>query len=137
MTSTVRVVLDTNIVLDLFVFHDARAVSLRSALHANQVQWIATVPMREELQLVLQYPHIATRMQQQNGSADQVLALFDALAEIQPVAAKAPVTCKDTDDQKFIDLAVAHQAHLWSKDHAIMCLHKRLLVLGVTYCVWP
>jgi predicted nucleic acid-binding protein len=41
------------------------------------------------------------------------------------------VTCKDPDDQKFIDLAVAHQAHLLSKDHAVLCMQKRLLSLRV------
>jgi predicted nucleic acid-binding protein len=47
------------------------------------------------------------------------------------VAPKASVTCKDPDDQRFIDLAVAHRAQLLSKDKAILCMRKRLLALGV------
>jgi predicted nucleic acid-binding protein len=47
------------------------------------------------------------------------------------VASKACVTCKDPDDQKFIDLAVVHQAQLLSKDQAVLCMRKRLLALGV------
>ena len=61
-----------------------------------------------------------------------MLAQFDALAQLQDVAPKAPVTCKDPDDQKFIDLAVAHRSHLLSKDQAVLCMRKRLLALAVT-----
>jgi predicted nucleic acid-binding protein len=46
-------------------------------------------------------------------------------------AAKAPCTCKDPDDQKFIDLAVAHAVPLLSKDAAILCMKKRLFQAGV------
>jgi len=50
------------------------------------------------------------------------------VVEVPP---KAPITCKDSDDQKFIDLAVAHAADLMSKDHAVLCMHKRLEQHGV------
>ena len=36
------------------------------------------------------------------------------------------LTC-DGDDQKFIDLAVAHQALLLSKDQHVLSMRKRLL----------
>jgi predicted nucleic acid-binding protein len=49
----------------------------------------------------------------------------------QEPAPKAVVTCKDKDDQKFIDLAVQHGAVLLSKDKAVLCMRKRLLALGV------
>ena len=41
------------------------------------------------------------------------------------------MTCKDPDDQKFIDLAVAHGATLLSKDRAVLALKKRLERLDV------
>jgi predicted nucleic acid-binding protein len=44
---------------------------------------------------------------------------------------KAVVTCRDPDDQKFIDLAVQHRAVLLSKDKAVLCMKKRLLALDV------
>ena len=130
------VVLDTNIVLDLFVFDDSRADSLRTAITAKKWQWIATLPMREELLRVLAYPHIAKRLLADHAGGAWVLAQFDALAQIKPIATKAAIRCKDPDDQKFIDLAVAHTSQLWSKDHAIVCMRKRLLRFGVTFCVW-
>jgi predicted nucleic acid-binding protein len=50
---------------------------------------------------------------------------------LQEVAAKASYICKDADDQKFIDLAVAHQALLLSKDKQVLRLTNRLARLGV------
>jgi predicted nucleic acid-binding protein len=55
-----------------------------------------------------------------------VLSKFDRHSERVDVPAKAPLTCRDADDQKFIDLAVAHQATLLSKDRAVLALKKRL-----------
>ena len=143
--------LDTNIVLDLLVFQDPRTHALQQALQQHRYGWIATTAMRCELERVLAYPQIARRLTRpppptgnegaddgaddgantstDNGAA--VLARFDAQASIVPAAGKAPVTCRDPDDQKFIDLAVAHQALLLSRDKAILCMKKRLLALAV------
>jgi predicted nucleic acid-binding protein len=59
------------------------------------------------------------------------LAQFDAHAVLKPVAAKAPYTCKDADDQKFVDLAAATQAQLLSKDKAVLTLRNRMARIGV------
>ena len=40
---------------------------------------------------------------------------------------QANVSCSDADDQKFIDLAIAHQALLLSKDQHVLSMQKRLL----------
>ncbi|MES2954142.1 MAG: VapC toxin family PIN domain ribonuclease, partial [Pseudomonadota bacterium] len=62
--------------------------------------------------------------------AGDVLAAFDRHARIVDAAARASVTCSDADDQIFIDLAVAHQAWLLSKDQAVLSMQKRLLAHG-------
>ncbi|MDI1272948.1 putative toxin-antitoxin system toxin component, PIN family [Polaromonas sp.] len=125
------VVLDTNIVLDLFVFDDPAARALKSAVITGQLHWLATAAMRVELARVLDYPQVAKRMTRDGLVGAQVLLAFDTRARIVAAAPKAPVTCSDTDDQIFIDLAVAHQAWLLSKDRAVLCMKKRLLALGV------
>jgi putative PIN family toxin of toxin-antitoxin system len=125
-----NVVLDTNIVLDLFVFSDTHTQGLEQALASNQLRWLATAPMREELARVLAYPKIAVRLAFYQINSEQVLAQFDAQAQLVAVAPKASVICKDPDDQKFIDLAVAHSAWLLSKDQAVLCMAKRLRLLG-------
>lgn len=125
------IVLDTNIVLDAFVFSDPATVGLTQALDAGQLQWLATLPMREELARVLAYPKIAARLAYHQRPAAQVLAHFDARVQLQAVPPKAAFTCRDADDQKFIDLAAAHACPLLSKDRAVLCMAKRLLTLGV------
>jgi len=125
------VVLDTNIVLDAFVFDDPAARPLKAALASHQLQWIATKAMRDELARVLAYPKVTPRMAFYKVSAEHVLAQFDGQAQLVDTAPKAPVTCKDADDQKFIDLAVQHKALLLSKDNAVLCMRKRLMALDV------
>lgn len=131
MTVIRQVVLDTNIVLDAFVFDDPASRPLKSALAAHQLQWIATKAMRDELARVLTYPKLLPRMVFHQVDAAHVLAQFDGQTTWLDTPAKASVTCRDPDDQKFIDLAVAHQALLLSKDRAVICMKKRLLALGV------
>jgi putative PIN family toxin of toxin-antitoxin system len=125
------IVLDTNIVLDLFIFSDPATLPLRAALEAKSLRWIATQVMRDELERVLAYTHIIPRMQFYGVTAQDVLAHFDAHVEWVDVAPKARYVCKDADDQKFIDLAVAHQTLLLSKDKAVLTMAKRLRSLGV------
>jgi predicted nucleic acid-binding protein len=126
-------VLDTNIVLDVFLFADPAAQPLREALAQARIRWISTGPMREELARVLTYPHIAQRMAFYQRSFEDLLRDYDTHSHQVAAAPRAPLRCKDPDDQCFIDLSLAHQAGLLSKDHAVMCLAKRLRVLGVPY----
>jgi len=128
----VRRVLDTNIVLDLWVFDEPKAADLRTSVETGNTAWIATAAMREELARVLAYPQIVKRLTARALAADTVLGHFDRWAQLQPDAPKAPYTCKDADDQKFIDLAVAHTAALHSKDAQVLCMKKRLERCGVT-----
>ena len=125
------VVLDTNIVLDMFVFNDAASAPLKQALLAGEIDWLATQPMRDELARVLAYPQIIPRLNFYQLTAEDVLASFDQYVRITEVPAKANVTCSDADDQKFIDLAVAHQALLLSKDQHVLSMRKRLLAQGI------
>ncbi len=125
------IVLDTNIVLDVFVFNDVAALPLQQALQAGELDWLATQPMRDELERVLAYPKIVPRLNFYKLSAEDVLADFDRHARLTEVAPKASVTCSDPDDQKFIDLAVAGQATLLSKDQAVISMEKRLASHGV------
>lgn len=131
-------VLDTNIVLDLYVYEDAATEPLRRALGNLENMWLATAAMREELARVLTYPQVAKRLTARAVLADTVLAAWDQRVQLVPASPRALYVCKDADDQKFIDLAVTHCALLLSKDTAVLCMAKRLARLGV--CVsrtWP
>lgn len=124
-------VLDTNLVLDLWVFDDPGVAPLRAALAQGQLRWVATAHMRAELAAVLHYPHLLAVMARRGVAGAEVLAAMDAQVHTWAEAApKAPYTCRDPDDQVFIDLAVAHGALLLSKDKAVLKLAKRLQTLG-------
>ena len=124
-------VLDTNIVLDLWVFNDPLVQPLREVLgllelpalpepsgqpeqaetaqpEPTRPRWLATPVMREELARVLTYPHLVRRQALDQRVAEQVLAAYDRSVTLCPPAPKARFTCTDGDDQKFIDLAAAH-----------------------------
>ena len=126
-------VLDTNIVLDVFLFTEPAAQPLREALTQARIRWISTTPMREELARVLAYTHIVKRMDFYQRSFEDLLRDYDTHSHPVEAAPRAPLRCKDPDDQRFIDLALAHQAGLLSKDHAVLCMAKRLRALGVPY----
>jgi putative PIN family toxin of toxin-antitoxin system len=126
------IVLDTNIVLDLWLFDDAAAKPLRAQLEGGQWQWLATQSMRDELERVLAYTHIVPKLAYYGLTPQALLARFDEQATLRDAAPKATAVCKDPDDQKFIDLAVANKAVLLSKDKAVLCMRKRLLAHGVS-----
>ena len=125
------VVLDTNIVLDLLVFGDAAAQPVKQGLASGSLRWLATAAMREELARVLAYPKLAPRVAFHRGSAEAVLRDFDRHVVLVEEAPKASLTCGDPDDQKFIDLAVAHRCPLVSKDYEVLRMKKRLAQLDV------
>ena len=129
--STQAWVIDTNIVLDLWLFEDPATIPLRAALQSGAISHLATASMRDELERVLAYPHLVKRMAKSNIQAQDILSRFDEYLLAAEPAAKAACTCKDPDDQKFIDLAVAHAVPLLSKDKAILCMKKRLFQSGV------
>jgi predicted nucleic acid-binding protein len=133
-----RLVIDTNVALDLLVFnepaHAALMAPLRHALQTGRAQWLACPPMRDELARVLHYPKLAPRVAFYGHTDQTVLAAYDAWVQMQPVPARAAFACSDADDQVFIDLACAHRTPLLSKDAAVLRMKKRLASLGVTVC---
>ena len=126
------IVLDTNIVLDLWLYLDPATPDLLEALTSQRVDWVATQAMRDELERVLTYPHIVLRMHKSGLVAEDELAQFDRFARVVPVADRAPYVCKDLDDQKFIDLACVYSCVLVSKDKAVLTMRNRLARIGVS-----
>jgi probable toxin-antitoxin system toxin component, PIN family len=129
---SLHLVIDTNIVLDLLVFDDAAARPLKADLALGRVRWIATQAMRDELEHVLAYEHIAAQLLSRGLDAAGVLQGFDGQALLVEVAPRAQPTCRDPDDQKFIDLAIAYQCRLLSKDRAVLSMKKRLAPWNVS-----
>ncbi len=124
-------VIDTNVALDLFVFFDPATHELKSMLDAGQIKWIATQEMRDEFERVLGYQRIQKRMGINKLTPEEMLAAYDSRVTLVDVAAKAPFSCSDEDDQRFIDLAVAHVVPILSKDVDVLAMKRRLATLDV------
>ncbi len=122
-------VLDTNVVLDWLLFADPRTAALQQAIKQQSLRWISTVAMREELVEVLRRPPLCHRFER----GEQILQAFDLYADLIDAAPAAPgnLQCRDGDDQKFINLALAQGAQwLFSRDKALLELRVRALRLG-------
>lgn len=121
-----RIVLDTNVCLDLFVFDDPRVAPLRTALQAGDVVAVTDDECRDEWRRVLAYPQLRLEADAQAAA----MAAFDALVQHASGAWPAPVAalprCSDPDDQKFLVLAHAAGARwLLSRDDALLALARR------------
>jgi putative PIN family toxin of toxin-antitoxin system len=131
-----RLVIDTNVCLDLFVFHDPRWSALLSAMESGAVEAITRADCRDEYNIVLHYPHLPLDEQSRPIAA----ARFDALIKVvaPPVSGVRLPVCTDRDDQKFLELARDAQADvLITKDKALLKLARRLAREGMFQVMLP
>jgi putative PIN family toxin of toxin-antitoxin system len=129
-----RIVLDTNVCLDLFVFRDPLCSHLLAALRSGAVQAVTREDCRDEWRKVLHYPQLPIDDQLRPTVSDA----FDALIELLPPEASTVddaaclPRCADPDDQKFLELAFASQARwLLSKDKELLKLDRRTSNTGL------
>lgn len=135
-----RIVLDTNVCLDLFVFDDPRCARLHDALHAGEVMALTDEACRDEWLGVLQYPQL--RMDE--AARATATARFDAAIRLwsPPCAGGSPPAalprCRDPDDQKFLALAATAQARwLLTRDEHLLALARRTRRQGLFGIVTP
>jgi putative PIN family toxin of toxin-antitoxin system len=133
------IVLDTNVCLDLFVFHDPRWALLLTALKEGKVQAVTRDDCRKEWQRVLTYRHLPLDHDTRLRSAEE----FDSLIACMPDAtaaddaAQLPI-CSDPDDQKFLELARDAGAEvLITKDKALLKLAKKTARAGLFSIMLP
>jgi putative PIN family toxin of toxin-antitoxin system len=135
-----RIVIDTNVCLDLFVFRDPRWHALLSALTEDRFEAVTRADCRQEWLCVLEYPHLPLDA----ASRPAAVAAFDGLIHCLEPQALAPRTtvrlpvCSDPDDQKFLELARDAEAQtLITKDKALLKLAKRTARAGLFSIVSP
>jgi uncharacterized protein len=121
-----RLVLDTNVALDVFVFRDPACERLMDALRRGEVAAVVDEACRAEWLAVLEYPVFGLTQ----AARDAAMVAFDRWVALLPAVAprtdiKLP-RCADPDDQKFLELAFAAGAQcLLSKDKALLQLARR------------
>lgn len=121
-----RIVLDTNVCLDIFLFGDAQSAALHVAMQRGTIEAVTRADCREEWLRVLHYPQLPVT----DAARPGIEAAFDALVRCLPdelATAAAPLPrCADPDDQKFLELAQASGARwLVSKDNELLKLAPR------------
>jgi putative PIN family toxin of toxin-antitoxin system len=124
--SVPRIVLDTNVCLDLLVFRDPACMPLHDALQRGAVHAMTRPDCREEWRRVLHYPGLPVDA----AARPRLIAAFDALSHMAParqaLAAVPLLRCADPDDQKFLELALDTGARwLLSKDRELLKLANR------------
>ena len=113
------VVFDTNVLLDLFVFNDFRALHLKQALIEGKINTLATPVTLEEFADVIARPLFSLDQAQQ----EQIFLQWQGLARVidDKNLLKAPWICQDPDDQVFLDIAfTAKPCTLMSKDNEVL-----------------
>jgi putative PIN family toxin of toxin-antitoxin system len=131
-----RIVIDTNVCLDLFVFKDARWSALLGAIESGAVEAITRADCRDEYHIVLHYKHLPL----DEHSRPLAAARFDELIKVvaPPVSGVRLPVCTDKDDQKFLELARDAQADvLITKDKALLKLARRLAREGMFKVLLP
>jgi len=114
-----RLVLDTNVILDLLVFQDPAAEVIRMALDAKLVDAVRTEESMVELIDVIQRPGFKLSEEQQQA----ILKRWESSSRLleNAVIESAPFTCRDLDDQVFINMAYSlRPALLLSKDLRVL-----------------
>lgn len=113
------VVFDTNVLLDLFVFNDFRAIHLKQALLKKQIDALATPKTQEEFADVISRPLFSL----EPAAQETILLQWRSLARIVDEQNLAPSSwcCQDPDDQVFLDLAFTSKpCILISKDNEVL-----------------
>lgn len=120
-----RIVLDTNVVLDWLVFRDPCVSHITAALEKGCSATLLTNERCEaELVRVLRYDSFAL----DDAARRTILDSFRSIAHRNTAdpSSEALPTCKDPDDQKFLELARDARAdYLITKDKALLTLGRK------------
>jgi predicted nucleic acid-binding protein len=131
-----RIVLDTNVCLDLFVFGDPRWAPLLADLESGAVEAVTREDCRAEYLVVLHYKHLPLDEHSRPASAARFDALIKVVAPV-PKLVRLPV-CSDRDDQKFLEVARdAGVDILVTKDKALLKLARKTAEAGLFRIMVP
>jgi putative PIN family toxin of toxin-antitoxin system len=124
-----RIVLDTNIWLDWLVFEDGGIAHIRQLQAAGHLEIVIDAVCEAELARVLGYPFAKRTLDAKAQAAAlaqcrRIATRSDAQLPL-PERARLP-QCRDPDDQKFLEAALAAAADvLITKDRALLDLSRR------------
>ena len=127
-----RLVLDTNVWLDWLVFDDPCVAPIRAAVAAGRAEICIDAACEAELERALGYDlgrKFTIDAQAQAACLAECRRVARRIESACPEAERAQLpACRDPDDQKFMEAALAAKAHfLVTKDRALLELARRTL----------
>lgn len=144
MIAPLRLVLDTNVVIDWLVFDDPYLAAFRERVLERRVLIMTNALAKWELARVLDYPMLKLDASRRR----EVLARYEGQATLAAMpegfaanALQLPERfprCRDRDDDAFLALAFHSQAAgLVTRDKALLKLRKRARKFGVAILEVP
>lgn len=118
--------------LDWLVFRNPEGRPLFEAIERQRLRWVVTEAMRDELLHVLGRGVAATHTPNLRAINESWRTLSETVPSPATHGEATRLRCTDTDDQKFIDLALAHARWLVSRDRAVLKLARRAERLGLS-----
>src|SRR5882672_9167425 len=127
MRAPPRVVLDTNVWLDWLVFKDPAISPLRALVGADRAEIYLDEACAAELERALGYDLGKRTVDVPACMAEARRVARESEATVSMVAIAKLPRCRDGDDQKFLEAALAARADfLVTKDHALLELAGRV-----------
>ena len=125
MDQAVRVVLDTNVLLSLFVFADSRYAPLRERLESGAWRALTDERCLGEFRRVLAYPMFSLDASAQIAAFGAYRQFAECVSPATGLKVVLPL-CTDGDDQKFLEVARdGHANWLVTSDKALLKLARR------------
>lgn len=132
-----RVALDTNVLVSLWIFSDSRLAPLRDALEDRRWRALTNAACAGEFARVLAYPQFGLAPERQRLALAEYRALAEDVPAAGPEADPLP-RCADRDDQKFLELARDGRADwLVTADKALLRLARRQKLAHLFRIVTP
>jgi putative PIN family toxin of toxin-antitoxin system len=131
----VKLVLDTNVVIDWLVFDDPYMAAFREAVVRREITVVTHAHAQEELRRVLAYPALKLDDVRQSLIFRRYLESAEAFAGGEAVAKEALPKgfprCRDPDDDPFLCLAFRSKAVApVSRDNEVLALRRRATRFG-------
>lgn len=122
-------VIDTNVVLALWLFADPALSTLRAAIETGRFTLLSRADALTELALVLDYPRFGLDA----GARETILAHYRRWLHCLPLPSAAQTVelaglpaCADRDDQKFIEIAyLGGAAQLLTRDRQLLRIGRK------------
>ena len=123
-----RAVLDTNVLLDLWLFDDPSVRTLRAKIEAGSLRPLRSAECDAEFAEVIGRERFGLDGASRQCLLDRWMQCSERIVRVAP----APFACADPDDQKFLDAAFTAGADwLLTRDKALLKLARRAQVTGL------